>query len=108
INLIFKKWCGSACTLGIMPQQLATLATQTQNQTVSTLNAHRDTNWLYGFDAQTALMVPALKLAPNGNKVRIASFNGVSGNLSLIQRGDGKSGLVADVGLNGYWLGWGV
>jgi ribose transport system substrate-binding protein len=81
------------------PQRLATL-------TRTILNQDRTVDYFMPvFDAMALTMVPSIHGAGAAERVKIVTSNGTPAVLEFIKRGDV---VVADVGANIAWSGWGI
>lgn len=100
----FEEYCPDECTIQVFDTQMADFRNQVQNKSQSELRRNPDTNWMFSaFDGQAQFMVPALKGADFGDRVRVGSINAVQANLEFILNADVQA---VDVGNHNAWLGW--
>lgn len=100
----FKEYCPDACSIKTYDMQIANFKQQAQTKTQSELRRNPDTNWIMSaFDAQALFVIPSIKTAGFGDKVRVGSINAVTANLQFILDNNVQ---VVDVGNSNAWLGW--
>jgi len=91
-------------TLQYADTLVGTMKTQAQTQTPVLLQRFPDTNWFFpAYDVMATFVIPGVKEAGFGDKVRVASINAVNTNLQFILDDNVQ---VADAGIPNNWMGW--
>ena len=92
------------CTLQYADTLVGTMKQQAQTQTPVLLQRFPETNWFFpAYDVMATFVIPGIKEAGFGDKVRVASINAVNTNLQFILDGNVQ---VADAGIPNNWMGW--
>jgi ribose transport system substrate-binding protein len=99
----FRARCAS-CRVRYVDVPIADWATRIQTNVQSALVRDPKTSYVIPiYDSMSQFVVPAIRAAGAGDRVKIATFNGTPFVLALLEKGQ----IVAmDAGENLAWLGW--